>query len=132
MNDIDQTLENTLPKQPTQRDIPEAVASVTYSITSKDGFPALFTVRAISGNDLLIKMSAIEPELIKRGYKPQEKGYKPYKKDVLYVDGQFCPDCGGRLVEGQAKNGKKFWKCEHQKYDYTTKSVQGCQYINWK
>jgi hypothetical protein len=51
----------------------DAPASVTYSITSKDGFNALFTVRDLTGTSLLEKMVAIEQTLIDAGYKPQVK-----------------------------------------------------------
>lgn len=115
-----------------QSEIPEAVASVTYSIKSPLGFPALFTVRKSSGQTLIEAMTVIEKILVEKGYKPQEKMFGGVKKEIVYVENQFCPTCGGRLIEGQAKNGKKYWKCEHQKYDFQTKSVSGCTYIEWK
>ena len=47
-------------------ELPEAPASVTYSVTSKDGYNALFTIRAMSGKELLETMKEIEEVLIKK------------------------------------------------------------------
>ena len=44
----------------TDKELPEAPASVTYSITTKDGYNALFTIRDVSGLGLLDKMATIE------------------------------------------------------------------------
>lgn len=107
----------------------EAPASVTYSITSPGGFNALFTVRDMTGLDLLIKMKVIETKLIDCGYKPQIKGsFAP--KPVEYAS-YPCPKCGKKVVKGFTKDGKKFEKCETQKYDFTSKTTTGCDYFIW-
>jgi hypothetical protein len=115
----------------TQSELPEAPASVTYSVTSKDGFNALFTIRGTSGKDLLTTMEKIEEVLVTRGYKPQEKRTFGAKKEVEYVEKTNCPKCGGRLVKKFTKENKLFHKCENGKYDFTTKTNTGCDYINF-
>lgn len=117
------------------KNIPEAVASVTYSITSPNGFNALFTVRSTSGTELLNQMKLIESQLTTNGYKPQERkawgGAKREEKPIVYVEGRACPMCGERLVETTTSTGKKLIKCSTQKFDFTTKQVSGCKYVEW-
>ncbi len=108
----------------------EAKSSVTYSITSKDGFNILFTVRDDKASDLLDKMAIVEPNLIKRGYKPQVKKTFGEKKPENIVG--KCPDCGGDLLEKTTGNGKKFQECRNRKYDFASKKDVGtCKYIKW-
>ena len=107
----------------------EAPTSVTYSITSKDGFNALFTIREVSVNDLLQKMGMVEAKLIALQYKPQVRGFG--QKPVEYVEGKVCPKCGGRLVVKQKKDGSPFHKCERGKYNSFTKQNEGCDFIDW-
>jgi hypothetical protein len=110
----------------------EAPASVTYSITSPDGFNALFTVREMSGTELLGKMSGtIEKKLLELGYKPQapKMGYPPKVKD--YVEGRVCPVDGGKLVNKVSKAGKKYIQCENGSYNPVTKTTDGCKYTEW-
>ena len=56
----------------------EAPASVTYSLTSPEGFGLLFTVRGEGGGALLEEMSVIEEGIKQKGYSPkgQAGGYK--------------------------------------------------------
>ena len=111
----------------------EAPASVTYSITSKDGFNILFTVRDDKASELLDKMAIIEPSLIKRGYVPQIKksfGGGGEKKPEVIIG--KCPECGGDLLEKTTLSGKKFQECRNRKYDFATKKdVGSCKYIKW-
>lgn len=112
-------------------ELPEAPASVTYSVTSKNGFNALVTYRATSFEELLTNMAKIETLFDKKEYKPQIKQPYGQKKEVKYVEGETCPKDGGRLVEKLTKTGKKCWECENRKYDFTTKQTTGCTYIKW-
>lgn len=109
--------------------LPEAPASVTYTIQSKEGFNALFTVRDTSGTSLLEKMIIIETKLTNLGYIPQIK--RGEKKPVETVQDRKCPTCGSELVYQLKKDGKKFIKCSKQKYDFTTKTASGCQFVEW-
>lgn len=110
-------------------DLQEAPASVTYSITSQGGFNALFTIREMTGLDLLNKMSVIEKKLVELGYKPQIKPVFGQKKEIVYAD-YNCPTCGKRVVVAETTRGK-VEKCETQKYDYQTKTNTGCAYTKW-
>lgn len=109
----------------------EAPASVTYTITSKGGFNALFTIRDVAGTDLLEKMEQIEKTLVEKEYKPQVRIPFGQKKEIVYVEGKVCPLCKGRLVERATKAGKKYHACENGKYDFATKSVTGCKFVDW-
>lgn len=111
--------------------IPEAVASVTYSVQNKDGFGALVTFRADTAENLLKLMLGIEPKLSELGYSPQARksgGYAPKPKVVAGV----CPKCGGNLLAKTSKTGKNYKTCENGKYDFTTKQTIGCDHIEWE
>lgn len=112
-------------------ELPEAPASVTYSIVSPTGYNALFTIREMTGLDLLTKMTALEKKLDEMGYKPQIKTSFGQKKEVVYVPNAECPKCKGRLIDKTSKNGKRFHECENRKYDFKTGVTSGCEYINW-
>lgn len=42
-----------------------------------------------------------------------------------------CPKDGGKLIENFTKSGKKFLKCENNKWDAELKKVVGCDYVDW-
>ena len=108
----------------------DAPASVTYSITSKDGFNALFSLREETGEALLSKMAVVESKLLALQYKPQIKTFGA-KKELDFVEGKKCPKCGGRLVKKISSVGKPFHKCENGKWDFTTKQATGCDFVDW-
>lgn len=112
----------------------EAPASVTYSLITPNGFPVLFTVRAESGTDLMIKMTKIETELKLQNYKPQEKksfgGNKTFAKPTETVEGRVCPKCKQALVYRDIK-GQKVVKCSTNKWNPQTRQAEGCDYIEW-
>jgi hypothetical protein len=113
--------------------MPEAIASVTYTLETPNGYNILFTVRGDSGATLLEAMKqTIEPALVKEGYKPQIKSFGTPKvaKPIEYSD-KPCPTCGKRLVKGMTKENKAFLKCETQSYDFKTKQRTGCPYFEW-
>lgn len=118
-------------KKDKQSEMPEAVASVTYTIQTKNGFNALFTTRHTSGLDLLEMMKSIEKKFIEEGIIPQPKGKGYQKKEPQVVPDIECPDCGKPVVEGETKDGKKYHKCSTQKYDFKTKETSGCKYFRW-
>ena len=112
-------------------DFPEAPASVTLSVTTPSGYPALFTIRDEKVSELVKKITTIEESFKELGYKPQERNYgkKDYPKD--YVEGRVCPKDAGRLLNKTSKAGKKYIACENGKYNPTTKVTEGCAYVEW-
>lgn len=116
-----------------QTNMPEAVASVTYSVTSKGGYNALFTIRGTSGAELLDTMSTIEGVLESKGYKPQVKQtFGGPRKEVEYVEGKVCPKCQGRLVLKKKSDGSPFHQCENKKWNSFTKKNEGiCDFTDW-
>jgi hypothetical protein len=119
--------------EPTKQDkLPEAAASVTYTITSPAGFNALFTIREINGIALLDLMETIEKTLKDKKYIPQIKTFGGgFKKPVEYVEGKICPLCKGRIIKDITKAGKEYHKCENGKYNFQTKQTEGCKYVDW-
>jgi hypothetical protein len=108
----------------------EAPASVTYSLVTPGGFPILFTMRDDKVNELIIKMETLEPSLLKKGYKPQEKKFGS-KPPAEIVPNRKCPLCGQALVYSTTKDGKKFIKCSTNKWDFATKQATGCKFTEW-
>lgn len=107
------------------------VASVTYNVTSPTGFGLLLTVRRDDEGELFEVMKDIENFLIDNKYTPEIKrtfgGVKP--KEI--VEGEKCPKCGSPLVKFTTKTGKTGTQCSTRKYDFTTKTTSGCDYIKW-
>lgn len=42
-----------------------------------------------------------------------------------------CPKCGSALVMNMTRFGKKFKKCSTSKWDSTTRTASGCDYVEW-
>lgn len=112
-------------------ELPEAPASVTYSIITPNGFPALFTLRETTGLSLLTKMETLEKKFIESQYKPQERGFRRDQKPLEYVENVTCPKCNGRLLKKNKKDGGLFYQCENRKWNPTTKQAFGCDFIDW-
>jgi len=120
---------NQINQSPEKIGYGDAPASVTYSITSKNGYNILFTVRAESGLDLLETMDSVEKKLIAKEYKPQIKPTFGQKKEIEYVPEKLCPVDSGKLKVIHSKDNKTYWTCENGKYDYATKTTTGCKFI---
>ena len=105
-------------------------ASVTYNVTSPTGFGLLLTVRRDDEAELFEVMKDIENFLIDNKYTPEIKrtfgGAKPKE-----VTGDKCPKCGNDVVKFTTKTGKTGVQCSTRKYDFTTKTTTGCDYIKW-
>lgn len=56
--------------------LPEAPASVTYSLITPNGFDVLFTLRAHSDVELVELMGSIEGHFLDQGYSSQGRGGK--------------------------------------------------------
>lgn len=122
-------------------DLPEAPASVTYSLIDPDGYPILYTVRGMSGIDLLRKMDDIRQVLKVKGYTPQEQRYSgnlQRKLPTIHTEsgeGEYaptpCPICGARVkIAFNRKTGKRFAKCE--KNLFINGRQAGCTFIDWR
>lgn len=106
----------------------EAPASVSYSIKTPNGFPCIFTMRAEEEGELINRMNMQEFYFKDNGYEPDIKTYRG-KKEIKYVENRKCPKCGSKLVYFGSKN--QHIKCSTQKYDFTTKTTSGCDFVEW-
>lgn len=117
--------------------MPEAIASITLSVITPDGFPALLTVRESDLDNLLDKMAVSGTSLVELGYKPQERGYGNYSQNTIETKqfskptGKTCPKCGKELVASTTKAGKEFFKCSGAKWNKFKKMNEGCEYVDW-
>lgn len=87
----------------------EAPTSVTYSLITPNGFPVLFTMRDEKVGELMHKMDVLEPSLITKGYKPQEKRSFGERKPFVpqpSASGNKCPKCGSPMA--MSKAGKEY------------------------
>jgi hypothetical protein len=111
-------------------DLNEAPTSVTFSVISPKGFPALVTIRDAEFKELVLKMTFAEEWFEKQGFKPQVRQTFGAKKEVEYVPDKLCPVDSGKLkVIISKKDGKTYWTCENGHYDFTTKTTTGCKFI---
>jgi hypothetical protein len=113
----------------------ENVNSATFSITTAGGYNVLFTIRENdikSVSELISLVIAVDKDFTLRGFKPQVKSFGGGfpKKEKEYT-GDICPKDGGRLYHMVTKTGKDMCKCENSKYDFTTKTSSGCDYLIW-
>lgn len=115
--------------------IPEAVASVTYSVETPKGFNILFTIRDETEAKLFERMEAIEEFIVEAGYKPQGREVKhpneTSKPEQETIGEDVCPVCGAPLVKFTTKTGKSGVQCSTRKYDFDTKTTTGCEYVKW-
>lgn len=113
--------------------LPEAPASATVKVKSKNEFEWMFTMRDESVSELMKKIELMEDKWIKAGWTPlpQNYGGKPgyAKKAIEYIEGRKCPICQGRLVKPQ--NPRAPIKCENNIYDFKTKTNSGCAFQEW-
>lgn len=117
--------------EPKKTSYTDAPASVTYTIKTRAGFNALFSIREESGIALLDKMDIIEQTFVTKGIIPQPDRTYGAKKELNIVPGRKCPLCSNDLVETITKTGKKMIKCSTQKYDFNTKTTLGCPFVEW-
>ena len=121
-----------LAKERLQDAVPEAVASVSYSLVSPNDYPLILTMRDSKESALFERMDAIESYLKDAGYLPDKRrgssGRTEAQKET--VEGRECPKCGSPLIYFEAK-GKKHIKCSTSKWDYITKTSSGCDFIEW-
>jgi predicted Zn-ribbon and HTH transcriptional regulator len=119
-------------KQEEIENMPEAVSSVTYSLTTPAGFGILLTVKRNDENELLKVMKDMDVYLKGLGYTPkaEKSGYTPKPKEI--VQGETCPKCGSSLVKFTTKDGLKSGvKCSTAKWDFVNKVKIGCDFVRW-
>ncbi|KKR00142.1 MAG: hypothetical protein UT24_C0016G0031 [Candidatus Woesebacteria bacterium GW2011_GWB1_39_12] len=109
--------------------------SATFSMTTLGGFNVLFTIREgdiKATKDLVSLVVAVDKHFTEVGFKPQVKSFGGGfpKKEKEYT-GDICPKDSGRLYHMVTKTGKDMCKCENSKYDFTTKTSSGCDFIAW-
>ena len=115
-----------------QEAIPEAVASVSYSIVSPNGYPIIFTMRGTSEASLFDRMEAIETFMKESNYTPEVKrSFMAGAKPKEFVQGELCPKCNSPLLKITTKDGKQAVKCSTAKWDYMTKTASGCDYFKY-
>ena len=129
--EIEEVMKDKKPKAVKQTSYTDAPASVTYSIKTKTGFNCLFSIREESGIALLDKMLIVEARFSTDGITPQPDRTFGAKKPLNIVPGRKCPTCQNDLVETTTATGKRMIKCSTQKYDFATKTVSGCQFVEW-
>lgn len=113
---------------------PEAAAVVNIDYKRTDGFVVKLTLRDATGEHLLTRLEGAIAKIKEEGGTPYEKsfGTKFPPKPIEYVEGQRCPLDGGRLVKSTTKAGKKFVKCENNKWNATLRKPEGCSYTQWE
>lgn len=42
-----------------------------------------------------------------------------------------CPKCGAPVVEKTTRNGRDLKECSTRKWDPTTKTTSGCEWLEW-
>lgn len=117
----------------------EAKISVNCNVKSPNGFEYQLTLReGVSEkefSDLMELIAKKEVVLLAKKWLPLPRSFtKAFaKKDPEFVEGKVCPECGGRIVKGQSKDGSKHWEqCEHYKWDFTAKkNIGSCNYQVW-
>lgn len=115
-----------------RKNMPEAPASATARVKSKNGFSWLFTLRGTSGTELVGMLEKFEADMINREWTPVEDAPRGgFKKPVEYVEGRTCPTDGAKLVYATKQDGSKFIKCENQRWNKMLKRPEGCTFVEW-
>lgn len=115
--------------------LPEAPASSTFKATSPNGFEIMITSRDFDDKELTKKQIAhllnLDKALKVSGFTPIVKGFTKPQKTIDIVPDRKCPLCKNDLVYATTKTGKRFIKCSTNKWDFTTKQVVGCAFVEW-
>lgn len=112
-----------------QERLPEAAASVSYSVVTPSGYSVIFTMRGTSETTLFERMEGVETFMKDAGYTPEVK--KSFSKPApQVVEGEKCPKCGNPVIKITAK-GRPAIKCSTSRYDFVTKTASGCDYFKY-
>lgn len=106
---------------------------VVWTELEKNGFVWNLTLRkgitSLEIDSVLSLIDTAQLKAISKGFKYHEKKSNfPAKKVAEFIEGKACPKCGEKLVKGV---GKVAEKCSTNKYDFTTKTSSGCDYVLW-
>lgn len=132
MKTVSKGVTNNMDNEKQTNQLPEAPASATVKIKSKNGFEWLFTIRDESAKNLMFKMNAMETNWLNNGFTPlaqNQFGRKP-TAPIEYLQGRTCPTDGGRLIKPAAGSTAPI-KCENNKYNFQTKQSYGCPFKEW-
>lgn len=114
----------------------EAPISVNTRVKSPNGFEWQITLRDGATEEsfqaLMTLIANKELRLLEKKWVPVEpKSFSKFPpKQVEYAEGQ-CPKCQSRLVNGTTTAGKKFVKCETNKWNRSLNKAEGCEWIRW-
>ena len=125
-------MDNNTPKKETNQELPEAPASITLTVKTAKGFPALLTMRDVEMSKLMEKVAVIETWMESHGWTPHEKTYGRKETPKDYVEGRMCPLDGARLIKQITTAGKTMIKCENNRYNFQLKKSEGCQFVEWQ
>jgi predicted RNA-binding Zn-ribbon protein involved in translation (DUF1610 family) len=128
----DEAIKEAIPVEKAAKELPEAPAVAFTNIKTPNGFSWGVTLRAETGNELVVKMEKFEKFCNLTHWEALElrsSGFKKEAKAIEYAD-YTCPKCGKRVVIAETSKGK-VEKCETQKYDFKTKTSSGCDYVKW-
>lgn len=112
----------------------EARAVGFTNVKTPAGYYWSFTMRCDSVAELVNQIEDMEEMFTKKKWEAQElRGSfnKFPKKEAEIVPGMKCPTCGNPVVKGKTKDGREFYKCSTQKFDFKTKTTSGCTYFAW-
>ena len=112
----------------------EARAIAFTNVKTPKGYWWSFTMRCDSVKDLVTQIEDMEAVFEKKNWEAQElrASFNKFpKKEVELVPDMKCPTCGSGVIKGKTKDGKDFYKCSTQKFNFTTKEVTGCPYFAW-
>lgn len=117
-----------------KNELPESPTSVTYSVISAKGYPALVTIRDAEFSKLTVKMEFAEGWFERQGYKPQVKQSFGQKKEVEYVkvngENMVCPTCKVGHVKIIRSAKGTFYGCDQSKFNPATKTYDGCKFFS--
>lgn len=108
-----------------KQQFPEAPASVTLTVMTPKGYPALFSVRDMDWKSLVQEIESLEKDLEERGYTPQVKTYgapvkpasqAPTAPQNTISNGPRCPIHGAPMAQRQGPYGT-FWACPTKNAD---------------
>ena len=99
---------------PWENDLPEAPASATCKVESPNGFQYLFTLRSLSGKDLLTKLTSFELNVLGQNWKPLDQWVKRENgngKEVIKpkTNLPLCPIHNKLMKERTGQDGSKFY-----------------------
>lgn len=112
--------------------LPEASAVGFTNVKTPNGYEWSFTMRDDTVKSLVEKIEVIEEMFKKKNWEamPLRANYKKSTRQLEYVEGKKCPECGGRLIKKVKKDGKPYHKCENGKWNPVT-GPSGCKFVDW-